>query len=336
MSVLRFAYALLVLVSWTPALMAQMVFADLSSAPTGQIYFHSYLPAGYWELAYNKFDRTKISTISGVLSFPDSQSKVPAMILQHGSGGVEQKDFDVWAKLLNGMGVATFVIDGFTGRGVKRIVENQALLHNAVSIADAFVALRLIATHPRVDVSRIGIMGFSRGGLVANHTIWEPYRKALIESDLRFAVHIGLYPGCHQHIWSQQYSKAPIFMILASRDDYAPADFCRAYAQRMKSLGVNVSVIEYTDAYHSFDAPYAWRYDSSAETTRKCPVIENQIEKWQWSIAETRQPLGDKDFPPFFKACLTRGASYGANRASDALQKATDDVTRIVRQVFEL
>jgi dienelactone hydrolase len=316
--------------------MAQTVFTDLTNAPTGQIYFQSYVPSGYWALAYDKFDRTKLSTISGVLSIPSSQTRVPAMILQHGSGGVEQKDFDVWAKLLNEIGVATFVIDGFTGRGVKRIVENQALLHNAVSIADAFVALKLIATHPRIDASRIGIMGFSRGGLVANQTIWEPYRKAVIDSDLRFSVHIGLYPGCNQNIWSQHYSNASVFMLLGARDDYAPAEFCRAYAKRMKSLGVNVTVIDYANAYHSFDAPYAWRYDPNAETTRKCPVLENQIEKWEWRVADTGQPVPAKDLPSFFKACVTNGASYGANHASNALQKATDDVTRIVKQAFAL
>jgi dienelactone hydrolase len=332
----RISCALLLFAFWTPTIMAQTVFTDLSSAPTGQIYFESYVPSGYWALAYNKFDRKKFSTISGVLSVPDSKVKVPAMILQHGSGGVEQKDFDTWAKLLNEIGVATFVIDGFTGRGVKRTVENQSLLHNAVSIADAFVALRLLATHPRVDASRIGVMGFSRGGLVANQTIWEPYRKALINDDLRFTVHIALYPGCHQNIWSEGYSNASVFMLLGARDDYAPAEFCRAYAGRMKNLGVNVTVIEYADAYHSFDAPYAWRYDATAETTRKCGVLENQIEKWQWRIAQTHQPVPDKQLPAFFKACVTTGASYGANRASNALEKAVDDVKAIIKRAFAL
>ena len=76
----------------------QTAYCDRANAPAGRIHFESYMPSGYWALAYGKFDRTKRSTISGVLTVPASGGKVPAMILQHGSGGVEQKDFDVWAK----------------------------------------------------------------------------------------------------------------------------------------------------------------------------------------------------------------------------------------------
>lgn len=327
--------AALVLALSSP-LMAQTVSTDLRAGPSGEVHFRSFQPSGYWALAYDKFDRANPSTISGVLGMPKSQGKVPAMILQHGSGGVERKDFDVWARLLNEMGVATFVIDGFSGRGVKRIVENQALLHSAVSIADAFVALKLLATHPGIDASRIGIMGFSRGGLVANQAIWEPYRRTLIDDDLRFALHIAVYPGCQQHAWSQQFSKVPVFMLLAAKDDYAPAEFCRAYASRMKSLGVNVEIIEYPGAYHSFDAPYGWRHDPDAQTSRKCPVLENQIERWGWRVASTGQPVPDKELPAFFDGCVTKGASYGATFGTNALDKARADVARIVKQVFAL
>ena len=65
-------------------------------------------------------------------------------------------------------------------------------------------------------------------------------------------------------------------------------------------------------------------------------MLENEIDTWQWRIAATGEAVPDQDLPSFFKACMTRGASYGANRASDALERAKEDVTRIVKRAFAL
>ena len=42
--------------------------------------------------------------------------KLPVVILMHGSGGMGAQ-LDTWSRLFNAMGVSTFAIDGFTGRG---------------------------------------------------------------------------------------------------------------------------------------------------------------------------------------------------------------------------
>ena len=53
---------------------------------------------------------------------------------------------------------ALFSIDSFGPRGVKSTAEDQSLVPFAADVADAFAALRLMATHPRVDPQRIAIM----------------------------------------------------------------------------------------------------------------------------------------------------------------------------------
>jgi dienelactone hydrolase len=66
----------------------------------------------------------------------------------------------------------------------------------AADVAGALAALRLLATHPSIDPSRIGVIGFSRGGSAAINSALEPIRHAIINEDLRFAAHVALYPGC--------------------------------------------------------------------------------------------------------------------------------------------
>src|SRR4051812_42459328 len=60
----------------------------------------------------------KTVTVAGELRFPRSATgRAPAIILQHGSGGVGSRE-EYWAKFFNELGVATFVIDSFSGRGI--------------------------------------------------------------------------------------------------------------------------------------------------------------------------------------------------------------------------
>jgi hypothetical protein len=65
------------------------------------------------------------------------------------------------------MGISTFVIDGFSGRGLTAVGPNQALLGRLNFILDIYRALDILAKHPRVDPERIALMGFSRGGQAA-------------------------------------------------------------------------------------------------------------------------------------------------------------------------
>src|SRR5206468_11948420 len=57
-------------------------------------------------------------TISGELLLPKGEGRVPAVVLSHGSGGIGRAE-DNWAHDLRSDGVAVFLVDSFTGRGIK-------------------------------------------------------------------------------------------------------------------------------------------------------------------------------------------------------------------------
>ena len=226
---------------------------DLADGRTGKIYFESVTPTGFFQLA--KHEATAKTVIFGTLSLPKkATAPVPAMVIAHGSGGVSNEREFWWADQLSDMGVAAFVVDSFTPRGIRETATDQTQLSTAANVADALVALRLLVTHPRLDRQRIGIMGFSKGGQVALYTALEPFRRAVITEQTRFAAHAPLYPGCNSWQVSDQVTGAPMLMLLGGRDNYTPPEPCQEYAQWFKVRNTDVTVIVYPNAYHGFDS----------------------------------------------------------------------------------
>src|SRR6202021_3638993 len=199
LSVQSFALALLIAVSAACAAYAGSIttkdppVATLADGRTGTIAFEALTPKSSRELVSGK--TTEKSVIAGVLTLPASadaagasNAKIPAMVVVHGSSGVLHNDGD-WAKRLNEIGIAAFVIDNFTGRGIEETATGRSRLSAIADAAGALAALRLLATHPAIDPKRIGVIGFSRGGSVAIDSALEPIRRAAIADDPRFAPH---------------------------------------------------------------------------------------------------------------------------------------------------
>jgi cephalosporin-C deacetylase-like acetyl esterase len=70
----------------------------------------------------------KAAVIAGELRLPQGAAgRLPAVVLMHGSGGAGARE-EFWSKSFNEMGIASFVVDSFSGRGLTSVSANQALL----------------------------------------------------------------------------------------------------------------------------------------------------------------------------------------------------------------
>jgi hypothetical protein len=101
---------------------------------------------------------SKPVTVAGQLRIAQGTGRLPVVVMLHGAGGISAAA-ETWSSQFNEMGVSTCVLDGFTGRGLTNVGGNQALLGRLNAIVDAYRALDLLAKHPRVDPSRIVLMG---------------------------------------------------------------------------------------------------------------------------------------------------------------------------------
>jgi len=221
--------------------------------------------------------------------------------------------------------MATFAVDSFTPRNIRSTATDQSQLPTAANVADALAALRLLATHPRIDPNRIGVIGFSKGGQAALYTELEPFRRAVIEGDRHFAAHVALYPYCNDWYMSERITRGPMLLLLGGRDDYTPPEPCRGYAEWFKSTGADTTVIVYPDAYHDFDSYRPPKVERALVTGRNCQMAVD-LDHSTVKLRSTGEDI-TASASRYGRECLSRGATAGGD--AEARRRAPEDVAQV-------
>ena len=265
-------------------------------------------------------------TIAGQLRFPQGATgRLPAVILQHGSGGPNARD-ELWAKTFNEMRIASFVVDSFSGRELTRISLDRAVFNPLNTVLDAYRAFDILANHPRIDPARIALMGFSLGGGSALYSSLKRFQQ-MWNPRVAFAAYIPLFAPCSTtFIGDTDVSTAPIRQFHGSADDYVPVAPCRAYFERLRAAGRDALLTEYPGVYHGFDNPLGNQTPSiskGVQTFRACKLKEEPL--GTIINAESGERFTYKD------ACLQTDAHTGYNEAAaNATHKAVKEFVRIV------
>ena len=320
---------------------AQEVVADFKAGPpTGVYAFASNTPKALPELVKPGTSGGAVNIV-GHLFLPQGSGKVPVVLLMHGSGGIYNAMLSYWPKLLNAQGIAVFSLDRFGPRGVKSTAEDQSQVPFVADVADAFAALRLLASHPRIDDKRIAIMGFSRGGVASWRTAVERIIAAQqLPNGLRFAAHIQVYSaGCsgilRLIVKPGVFSKAPELWIHGDADDYTPIGACRDYSKRIGEVGTSVEFVSLPGAYHKFDDDDQRRITvrGAQRTVDSCP-LEMDIDTLATYDHNTGLRLSGDAYQKAVKSCSALGATVQGNSAArDTAGQAT---VAFLRKVFGL
>ena len=197
----------------------------------------------------------KPATIAGVLRIAQGAGRLPLVILLHGSSGFSANS-DLWERQFNQMGISTFALDSFAGRGIVSTVADQSQLGRLNAILDLYRSLAVLAKHPRVDPNRIAVMGFSRGGQAALYASLKRFHKLWNDGGIDLAAYIALYPTCiTTYINDTEVSDHPIRIFHGISDDYVEIAPCRAYFERLKQTAKDIQMTEYPETWHAYDYP---------------------------------------------------------------------------------
>jgi len=265
----------------------------------------------------------KAVTLAGELRIPQrATGRLPVVVLLHGSGGLNGGN-EFWAKHFNEMGVASFLLDSFSERGITSTSTNQALLGRLNMIVDAYRAFDVLADHPRIDPAKIAVMGFSRGGQSALYSSMKRFQQ-MWNPRAVFAMHIPLYASCTTTFIGDTDVTGPIRQFHGAADDYVTVAPCRPYFERLRAAGRDAQLVEYPGAHHTYDNPLAAKTPTIAkgsQSTRACTLKEETAGKIV-NVA-TGQPFSYKD------TCIELDPHIGYNEAAaDATRVAVKDLLR--------
>jgi len=253
----------------------------------------------------------KPAILAGELRIPKpGTDKLPAVILVHGSGGISALH-DRWVQEINSVGVAAFILDSFSGRNIGNTITDQSQLSTLGMMVDAYRALGTLAQHPRIDPSRIAVMGFSKGAVAAVYSSNERFRHLYGPPNVEFAAHVGLYTPCNPtYRDDDKVTGKPIRLFHGIADDWVPIEPCRAYVDRLKKSGTDVALTEYPGAYHAYDAFFLKEpvKFAQAQTWRNCQLAEGDA--GQILNSKTGKPVDFND------PCIERGTTVAYNEAA--------------------
>lgn len=225
--------------------------------------------------------------VTAVLSLPKKPSTVgqrsAAVVLFHSVGGWEHPVTAQYAKALSEAGF--LVLE-------PRLFATKASAPNGGPLATlpmAYDALRYLSTRDDVDRQRIGVAGFSYGGMLALHSAASWAQAAHGKgADLKFAAHAPFYPLCW--IFSdlatgkrsppgfpvdafKKWTGAPVKIFAGGRDDYDDKDpnACAEFISRLPTTQqAAFSVRLYPEATHGWDQQSKTFYEKLACKGRGC------------------------------------------------------------------
>lgn len=199
-------------------------------------------------------------TVAGRLLAPATDAeKSPAVLLLHGSAGPSARESG-YADALHAAGFLTLEPDQWSPRGLGGGSEGRPRTF-LETLPDVFGAFRYLAARPDVDPHRIGLAGFSFGG-VATMLAATRARNDPILGAAHFAAYMPVYPACwtYNRLPGQEFGdlvNAPLLLVTGALDQYDddPEAGERLVASLKPEDGARIRTHVFAGAHHCFDIP---------------------------------------------------------------------------------
>jgi dienelactone hydrolase len=280
---------------------------------------------GYQDIISNK--KPKKITIDGKLYLPDNckKDKLPAVIIQHGSGSPKAPFYSKTAKALNSKGIIALVPDSFKTRNISATGKNQGQLSKATRLYDTFSAFRFLRTLDCVDPNRVGVTGYSFGGIISIDSV-ETKLATKLGDGFIYKASLPVYPSCQNTFKNTQATKTKVHILAGSLDDYTPASYCIESVKSKKTKGWDINITVLDGAHHGFNNSSPPKKNPNSWTFGDCGKLYTDDAGFEFS---PKYNVSTKDGWRKFvrtmaKNCGRKGVTVGG---SPDLAKKTIDFT---------
>jgi dienelactone hydrolase len=213
------------------------------------------------------------AAIPAVLRLPPGSARVPAVVILHGSAGVDGRGAR-YAERLLAAGIGSLEIDMFTPRGIGRGEGTTRRPPPVDAMPDVHGALRALASNPRVDPQRIGVMGLSFGAGLAIFLATDAVGRAYADGPT-FRAAAALYPVCFGYdperplarLLGPAFPRLAMLMLVAENDDYdadGGASCRRMAASGAAAAQARMQFLVLPGATHMWDSERSMTYRDPA------------------------------------------------------------------------
>ena len=247
--------------------------------------------------------------------FPDGNGPFPVVVILHGSGNMNKRDFEL-GKILVKHDIAWLGVQSYDSRGLKFTKYFSRLMKANIfdQINDAYAALNFINEHPDLDVNRVSLTGFSLGGTSAS-IIASGFQKEKANG-LKFKYILSLYGGC---LYKNQnkLNNVKIDFIWGANDQSTPKFYCDQMRESFKSNGAEVSSYYLDNTNHGWFSRKSTVSKSSfqgcfANIKNNTLTIENGVK-----TLSLQSPTDSKAMKSFAKMCQ-KNISYRIEANTEA------------------
>ena len=246
------------LAKWLPALPEYpQPMHQLEEHQQGRLFFNSRSPFDL-DVLLAEGSEFSATTSYGDLHLPTNatqQHPVPVMVLLTGSSGLGTGREEAYVEMLLKAGVGVFVLDYYGSRGLTPDMHYMAKLF-AVSeidaLSDAYSALSLLKKHPAVKANKIGLSGFSYGGMAIRLGMDHAVQMAFSEPD-GFAAFVDFYGPCFQVPEMLKTNGAPLLTLRGDNDGSNVLSDCQNREQEIEEAGSKVEAHVFRGAPHAWD-----------------------------------------------------------------------------------
>lgn len=301
---------------------------SLRDGRAGKLRFASY-SAEWSDFASGAFRRTPVEVQAELLLPEQAAERTPAVVMLHGSDG-PTPHYQRYAQAFLRRGLAVLLIDSFTTRGVGDTIGDHRAVAPYSMLIDAYRGLALLQSHPRVVADRIALVGWSKGGMVAEWAARARYRTMLAPDSPPFAAHAAFYPWCGEQHVPVQLTGAPLLFLVGERDDWTGAAPCVDHVSRVREAGYAAKLVVYAGAEHAFDYAGRFRqYLAQAESWAACNYIAGDT---HFRVIASGVLLPWSRFAEYLRGCTSTGAHIGSNAI--AARQARDELDRFLLETL--